>query len=1325
MRANLHINNSANAPARRARTNKTDKLRRFVFGDDVFISYSRRKGAEYALALANELTRQKLSCFLDQWGTPPDEDLPAQLRQALRRSTLLVLIGTEWAAASDNVRKEVEEFLETGRTLIPITFVEDGVYSKIEDGTLEGEFKGTLQQATWYSLIQGVAQTVESTAALKKKQPSDTVVSRIVNAKGFRSRNRRLRSVFWTTLVSILLLLCAGGAAAKVLSDRVAKANQQRMDSEAKATKADKDRVVAEGLTKKANEALKTASQQLTGANKKRDEAQAKATTAVRDQQIAESKTAQAQATQAVAEQMQRRSSSERLATESEKEVEAYPQRGLLLAAEAVNNFVRAGDPLVPLAEQALWRSLSNNGGTLLLGHSMSVQSVAVSPNNRWLATATYKETLLWDLAAGTAPPKPVRLASSSDGDPVTDDISLRFSLDSHWLIEGLRNGKACLWDMSGAAHPAKRYFTLENVGDEIHSTGFTPDGRWVVTIGESSALIWDLKADDPAAKPAVVVSPSGALKALEAEMAAVLKESAAIDESNEKQVAELQRRAREIETKADLESKKLRSVLVTRDFRWLVTSSQVSQVELFDLTAGGPVFKPVTFANPGLRLSKISVSPDKRWLAATAESTDQESTDEKQDEDVAYVWDLNLVGAASKPRVFSGHQGLIRAIEFSPDGRWLVTASHDRTARLWDFHEIDPTAKPIVLGGHPGWVTHVAFSSDGRWLATGGDNLGNYGSLNTGPNLVKVWDLGAMPRPKGVAASSDPAAENLQLGADRRLDDLSFSPDGQWLVAHSSGDVTNPTGGQIVELWHMRAQLTIPGMVDEFVSLRGHEGSVATMAFSPDSRWLVTGGADKSVRLWGLTNREFAAGQKILVSGESSVSSSLISKDNRWLVSTTDNGSALLWDLSAADAATNYFIVGWGTALFTYPLVALSPDSRWLVTASCNLERTKWNLRLYDLKSGEPGARPIFLEGHQSSVTALAFSPDSGKLITGAADKRVLVWDLNAGDPSAAYKLLKVHEGEVSDIAVSSDGRWLATADSSSGKAFLWRLDMIKPQAAPVELRGHAGPVTTVRFSPDSRWLATGSKDKTTRLWNLSARAPDADAIVLEGNEDSVECLTFSPNSRWLATSNYNFRADSLQSRNFGAGQPGTHDGRLWDLKAPGRKPLAWHSQHPSLRAFSFSPDSRWVVTSKNEGGSAESSNVDSRTAMLWDLNSRAGPKLDAMLPIGGWGYNAGFSPDGHWLLVGVRLWNMTADDPATSTFILPAPDLRVGPTAFSSDSRWAIVGASNKVGLYPVRPDELLKIAEHAAARDLTIEEWNRIFPTQKYRRVFEGHR
>jgi hypothetical protein len=200
-----------------------ENLRRFFFGDDVFISYSRRHGADYALALASRLTEEKLSCYLDQWGSPPGKKLPTALKRALKRSTMLVLVGTEPAGASENVEKELTEFLKTGRSVILINFVDHSAYQQLLDGSLKCEVRGSLQKANWYNLIEGVAQTVESTEALKTNNPSTNVIDRVVNARGFTRRSKRLRSAFWTTLGGIVLLVGLGIVAIKFLKDEARK----------------------------------------------------------------------------------------------------------------------------------------------------------------------------------------------------------------------------------------------------------------------------------------------------------------------------------------------------------------------------------------------------------------------------------------------------------------------------------------------------------------------------------------------------------------------------------------------------------------------------------------------------------------------------------------------------------------------------------------------------------------------------------------------------------------------------------------------------------------------------------------------------------------------------------------------------------------------------------------------------------------------------------------------------------------------------------------------------------------------------------------------
>jgi len=168
---------------------------RSLAADDIFISYTRLDASTYAAGLADELTKKGFSCFIDKLGTVPDKDLPAMLRRKIKSCAMLVVVGTERAAARETIADEVKEFLQTGRrsSVIPI------------------DFGGAVYRANWYPLVEGVAPEPEKNPlALDDGEPSPSVLSRIEKQFNYTRRNQRLRRAALGTAVLVALLLLAG-----------------------------------------------------------------------------------------------------------------------------------------------------------------------------------------------------------------------------------------------------------------------------------------------------------------------------------------------------------------------------------------------------------------------------------------------------------------------------------------------------------------------------------------------------------------------------------------------------------------------------------------------------------------------------------------------------------------------------------------------------------------------------------------------------------------------------------------------------------------------------------------------------------------------------------------------------------------------------------------------------------------------------------------------------------------------------------------------------------------------------------------------------------
>ncbi|MEW5803389.1 MAG: WD40 repeat domain-containing protein [bacterium] len=516
--------------------------------------------------------------------------------------------------------------------------------------------------------------------------------------------------------------------------------------------------------------------------------------------------------------------------------------------------------------------------------------------------------------------------------------------------------------------------------------------------------------------------------------------------------------------------------------------------------------------------------SPDGRWVVTASW------------DNTARVWDASTGKPVSEPMP---HEGGIYSARFSSDGRWVVTASSDKTARVWDAASGKAVSEPMR---HEDSVKSACFSPDGHWVVTASDNT------------ARVWD----------AASGNPASEPMRH--EDNVYTAEFSPDGHWVVTASSDKTTRvwdaATGKPVSEPMH-------------------HENLVYSAEFSPDGRWVVTASWDYTARIW-----DAASGKPVSepMRHEREVVLAHFSPDGRWVVTASTAKAARVWDAASGKPVSEPLHHEGGIYSASF-----SPDGRWVVTASWD-----YTARIWDAASGKLASEPM---RHENGLMSAEFSPDGRWVVTAPWDYTAHVWDAAAGNPGS--EPMRHEEGLIS-AEFSPDGRWVLTA-SKDKTARVWDAASGNPMSEPMR---HEEGLMSAEFSPDGRWVLTASKDKTARVWDAASGKPISEPMR---HTRAVKSACFSPDSRWVVTASFDQTA------------------RVWD--AASGKPVSEPMRHEDV-VFSarFSPDGRWVATASWD-----------QTARVWDAAS--GKPISEPLWHEDRLYSVEFSPDGRRVLTNERV--------------------------------------------------------------------------------------
>ncbi|KAJ3145808.1 hypothetical protein HDU89_006860 [Geranomyces variabilis] len=292
---------------------------------------------------------------------------------------------------------------------------------------------------------------------------------------------------------------------------------------------------------------------------------------------------------------------------------------------------------------------------------------------------------------------------------------------------------------------------------------------------------------------------------------------------------------------------------------------------------------------------------------------------------------------------------------------------------------------------------------------------------------------------------------------------DLQFSPNGRYLAV---------THEKHVHVWKT------PGFTLEFAPFvlhkkyPGHYDDVVHLAWSPDSRFFITGSKDMSARIYAVDHIDGFYGA-VLTGHKDTVLGAWFSKNMKTVYTVGRDGALFEWNMESemeggdkpsSDAADPD---------------ESAPNKKRRTQAAEKAQSTDGALTKRPfVKRWRTAARHYFMQNHAKVVSA-AFHAGSNLLVVGFTSGIFGIWEL---PDFTNIHTLSISQKKITSVAINPTGEWLAFGSSALGQLLVWEW---QSESYILKQQGHHHDMSCLSYSQDGQFVATGGDDGKVKLWN------------------------------------------------------------------------------------------------------------------------------------------------------------------------------------------------------------------------------------------------